>query len=498
MTATVEKRTPPAFLDGHPKQLFIGGEWVPAASGRTFDSINPSTGEVIGQLADGDAADIDRAVAAARRAFEGPWRKFTPAQRQNVLLALAELVDEYVDELRFIDTFDMGAPVSRRRGGSGSPEGLRYFAGWATKLSGETIPNSLPGSIFSYTLREPVGVVGSIIPWNNPSGMSLTKIAPVLATGCTMVLKPAEQACLSPLRLAELIQEKLDIPPGVINIVTGFGHTAGAALVAHDDVDKVAFTGSSFTGQEIVRAAAGNLKRVTLELGGKSPDVVFADANLELAVPGAGMAVFGNSGQTCVAGSRVFVERPVYEEFIERVSELARSLRVGNSLDPETQIGPLVSQGQLDRVTGYLDSARSEGAQATAGGARIVEGDLAKGYFVAPTVFRDVRDEMRIAREEIFGPVASVLPFDSVDEVARRANNTRFGLGAGCWTRDVSKAHRLAALIQSGSVWVNTYGLMDPAVPFGGYKMSGWGQELGSHSVDEYLSTKAVWINTDA
>ena len=495
MATTTTAVPMPEFLDDRPKSLLIDGRWVPAASGKTFPAVNPSTGAVIATLAEGDRADIDLAVAAARRAFGGPWARFTPQQRQNVLLRLADLVDAHFEELHLLDVVDMGVPISMTGGPGWFSEVLRYYAGWATKIEGETVANSAPGSFFSYTLKGPVGVVGSIIPWNGPLSSAIWKIAPVLATGCTMVLKPAEEAALSPLRLGELIGE-LDLPDGVVNIVTGFGETAGAALSAHPDVDKVAFTGSSATGQEIVRAAAGNLKRVSLELGGKSPDVIFADADLEAAVLGAGMGVFANSGQVCCAGTRVFVQRPVYDEFVDGVSKLANSLTVGNSLDPSTLIGPLVSETQLDRVTGYLDSGAAEGARATAGGARATDGALADGYFVPPTVFADVEDSMRIAQEEIFGPVASILPFNDIDEVGPRANSTQFGLGGGVWTRDVGKAHRLAAEINTGVVWVNSYGNFDPAMPFGGSKMSGWGKELSRHSIDEYVHVKAVWINT--
>jgi aldehyde dehydrogenase (NAD+) len=372
---------------------------------------------------------------------------------------------------------------------------LRYTAGWATKLTGETINLSQPGNFHAYTLREPVGVVGQIIPWNAPLMMAAWKLAPALATGCTVVLKPAEEAPLTSLRLGELCMEA-GVPPGVVNVVPGFGETAGAALASHPGVDKVAFTGSHVTGQSIVRASAGNLKRVSLELGGKSPDIVFADADLEAAVPGAAMAVFANSGQICSAGTRLFVEQKVYDEFVGKVAEFGKNLRVGNGLDPETQIGPLVSAQQLERVTGYLDVGAKEGANALTGGARLTEGPLAKGYFVPPTVFANVNDNMRIAQEEIFGPVISAIPFKDTDDLVARANSTMFGLGSGVWTRDVSKAHRMAKAIRAGSVWVNCYQAMDPAVPFGGYKMSGYGRESGQQHLEEYLNVKAVWIKT--
>ncbi len=487
----------PTLLDGAAKRLLIGGEWLPAASGRTFATINPSTGEVLAQLAEGDRADIDRAVDAARRAAEGPWKRFKPAQRQNVLLALAELVLEHYEELRLLDIVEMGAPISPglNAGAEEAAETLRYYAGWATKIHGETVTPSIPDAFFAYTLKQPVGVVGAIVPWNAPLSAAIEKIAPVLATGCTMVLKPAEEASLSPLRIGELIA-KLDLPPGVVNIVTGYGETAGVALTEHLGVDKIAFTGSSVTGQQIVRAAAGNLKRVSLELGGKSPDIILADADLEEAVAGAGMGVFWNSGQVCCAGTRLFVERAVHDEFVDRLAELARSLRVGDSMDPDTEIGPIISEQQLRRVTGYLESGCQQGARAVAGGTRLTDGVLANGFFVAPTVFADVEDKMLIARDEIFGPVASVLAFDTIDEVIHRANDTDFGLGGGVWTHDIGKAHRLAEEIRTGIVWINTYNQFDPAMPFGGCKMSGWGREMSIHSLDEYLNVKAVWVRT--
>src|SRR5712672_1384556 len=495
MPQTIEAVRHP-YANGEVKRMLINGEWVRAASGKTFETRNPATGDLLATVAEGDAEDINRAVGAARAAFEGPWSKFKPYERQALLLKIADLVEKHYDELSLLDTLDMGAPVTRTRGTKQRVLGmLRWYAGMATSIHGETIENSLPGEYFSYTLKEPIGVVGAIIPWNGPLGASIWKIGPALATGCTVILKPAEEAPLTPLRLGELILEA-GVPPGVVNIVPGFGETAGAALASHAGVDKVAFTGSHVTGQSIVRASAGNLKRVSLELGGKSPDIVFADADLDAAVPGAAMAVFANSGQICSAGTRLFVEHQVYDEFVGRVAEFGKKLQVGNGLDPNTQIGPLVSEQQMERVSGYLDIGQKEGAKALAGGARLTEGALSKGYFVPPTVFADVQDNMRIAQEEIFGPVISAISFKDSDELIQRANATTFGLGSGVWTRDVSKAHRVAKALRAGSVWVNCYQAMDPAVPFGGYKMSGYGRESGLQHLEEYLNVKAVWIKT--
>ena len=484
------------YADGSYKKMLIDGQWIDAASGKRFETHNPATGELLATVAEGAAEDINRAVAAARRAFEGPWSKVKPFERQALLLKLADLVEKNFEELSQLDTLDMGAPISRTRGNKLRVLGmLRYYAGQTTVLHGETIENSLPGDIFSYTLKEPVGVVGAIIPWNGPLAASIWKIGPAIATGCTVILKPAEEAPLTSLRLAELVLEA-GIPPGVVNVVPGYGETAGAALASHPDVDKVAFTGSHVTGQSIIRASAGNLKRVSLELGGKSPDIVFADADLDAAVPGAAMAVFANSGQICSAGTRLFVEQMIYDEFVGRVAEFGKKLKVGNGIDPNTQIGPLVSAQQMERVSGYLAIGQKEGARALAGGAPLTEGALSKGYFVPPTVFANVRDDMRIAQEEIFGPVISAIPFTDTDELIKRANATTFGLGSGVWTRDVSKAHHLAKSIRAGSVWVNCYQAMDPAVPFGGYKMSGYGRESGKEHLEEYLNVKAVWIKT--
>ena len=487
----------PAFLDGRTKKLLIGGKWVEAQSGKSFATKNPATGEILDAVAEGDAADVDLAVAAARRAFDGPWGRIKPAERQKLLLRIADLLEANIGEIALLDTLDMGMPLAFSQFVASGPvvQTFRFCAGQAVAIHGETLYPSVPGDVLAYTLKEPIGVVGGIVPWNGPAFNATWKIAPALAAGCTLVLKVAEQASLTALRMAELCQEA-GLPDGVLNVITGYGETAGAALAAHRDVDKVSFTGSTETGRHIIQASAGNIKKLTLELGGKSPNIVFNDADLEQAVPGAAMAAFGNSGQVCLAGTRLFVQSGIYDEFTQRVADFAKALVVGDPLDPATMIGPVVSEEQLDRISGYLAAGTAEGAEALAGGARLTDGALADGYFVPPTLFSGVRDDMKIAREEIFGPVISAMAFDDVDDVIDRANATDFGLASGVWTSNIHVASKVSRRLRAGTVWVNGYSLMDPAVPFGGYKMSGYGKESGSAHIEEYLATKAVWINT--
>ncbi|HEX6358640.1 aldehyde dehydrogenase family protein [Actinophytocola sp.] len=474
------------------KKLLIGGEWVDAASGRVFPTYDPATGERITDVAHGDATDIDRAVAAARRAFEGPWSRFTPTQRQSLLWKVGDALLARAEEFGQLESIDNGksAVIAAAVDVVWAANVFHYYAGWATKIEGRTITPSvpwMPGSEWhAYTLREPVGVCGQIIPWNFPLLMASWKIAPALTTGNTVVLKPAEQTPLTALLLGEILCE-LGLPDGVVNIVTGFGD-AGAALAAHDDVDKVAFTGSTEVGKKIVEAAQGNLKKVSLELGGKSPNIVFADADLEAAIAGSANAWLFNHGQSCVAGTRLFVEDSIFEEFTQGVAEFASQVKIGPGLDPTSQLGPVVSQEQLDRITGYLDQGRADGARALTGGQRV--GDT--GYYVEPTVLVDVRDDMSVVREEIFGPVVAAMPFSVDDGPVGAANNSTYGLAAGIWTRDISKAHRLARQIKAGSVWVNCYNGFDSAIPFGGYKQSGWGRELGEAALELYTQTKAV------
>ena len=473
-----------------PKKLLIDGKWVSASSSKTFDSIDPATGEVLARVAEGDKADIDLAVKAARRAFEsGPWAKMTASQRGRIIWKIADLLEEHTEEFAELETLDNGKPLSVSRVADVplAVDLFRYMAGWATKIEGSTIP--IAGPFLAYTRREPIGVVGQIIPWNFPLLMAAWKLGPALATGCTVVLKPAEQTPLSALRLGELALEA-GLPPGVLNIVTGFGETAGAALAAHPDVDKIAFTGSTEVGRLIVQAAAGNLKKVTLELGGKSPNIVFDDADMKQATAGAASAIFFNHGQCCCAGSRLFIEQKSFDQVVEGISEAAKKIKVGPGMNADSNMGPLVSEEQFRRVTGYMEAGIKEGAKAVVGGKKVGN----RGYFVEPTVLVNTTPNMKVVREEIFGPVVTAMPFQSVEEIAAEANNTPYGLAAGIWTKDIGKAHALANKLKAGTVWINCYNVFDAAMPFGGYKQSGWGREMGKQALELYTETKAVCV----
>jgi phenylacetaldehyde dehydrogenase len=476
------------------RKMLINGKWVEAASGKTFVTYNPATGEVLARVAEGDREDIDRAVKAARNAFaSGRWPQLTPSERGRAIWKLADLLEENLEEFAELESLDNGKPqkIARVADVPLAVDLLRYMAGWATKIEGNTIPISVPyapgAKFLAYTLREPVGVVGQIIPWNFPLLMAAWKLGPALATGNTVVLKPAEQTPLTALRLGELFQEA-GFPDGVVNIVPGYGETAGAALAAHPGVDKVAFTGSTEVGKLILQAAAGNLKKVSLELGGKSPNVVFADVDLDAAIAGAASAIFFNHGQCCCAGSRLYVENSIFDKVVEGVAEHAKKINVGSGQDESTDMGPLVSAEQLNRVCGYLESGFSEGAKAVVGGGR--HGD--KGYFVKPTVLVNTNEKMKVVQEEIFGPVVTAIPFSDPAELVTQANDSVYGLAAGVWTRDIQKAHRLAAQLRAGTVWINCYNIFDAALPFGGYKQSGWGREMGHEVLEQYTEVKAV------
>jgi len=478
------------FLDRTPSML-IDGSWVPALSGETFATVDPATGEELARVPAAGRADVDRAVRAARDALEnGPWSRTTPAERARLVWRLAELIDENADELAQLETLDQGKPLSVARGADvpGSAETFRYMAGWATKIEGSTIPIGVPDTLVAYTRREPIGVVGQIVPWNFPLAMAAWKLAPALAAGCTVVLKPAEETPLSTLRLGELIQQA-GFPDGVVNILTGFGETAGAALAEHPDIDKIAFTGSTEVGRSIIRASAGNLKRVTLELGGKNPSIVMGDADLDRAIPGVFRGAFANAGQVCTAGSRVYAHASVYDKVVAELTRRASDMAVGPGLAPDVDMGPLVSSAQFTRVNGLVGEGVAAGASVTTGGTRW-EGP---GYFVEPTVFTDVRPDMSIMREEIFGPVVAVGRFDDLDDLVTQVNDTIYGLAAEVWTRDVSVAHHLAAKIKAGTVWINGRS-MDIALPFGGFKQSGWGREKGAEGIEAYTQTKTVVI----
>jgi aldehyde dehydrogenase (NAD+) len=473
------------------QELLVYGKRVPACSGRYFETFDPATERVIARVAEGDAADIDSAVRSARAAFEGPWGQMRASERGHLLLRLADLIRRDEDELVDLESLDSGKPVSaiRRQDLPAVLDTLSYYAGWPDKINGQVIPARRDA--LTYTVREPLGVVGAIIPWNFPLMIGMWKIAPALACGCTVVLKPAELTPLTALRVGELAMEA-GFPPGVLNVVPGFGKTAGAALVDHPDVDKVTFTGSPAVGRQILRGAAGNLKRVTLELGGKSANIIFPDANLDMAVKAAAAGIFFNSGQVCSAGSRILAHEDIYEEVVERLAARARTVRVGDPKDTATSMGPLVSAIQMKRVLDYIDVGRNEGARIATGGER----PAGSGYFVEPTVFADVRHDMRISQEEIFGPVAAVIPFRDDEDAMRLANGTSYSLAAGVWSADITRVHHFARCLKAGTVWVNTFGPTDVRLPWGGVRDSGFGREHGEMAIENFTEPKTVWINT--
>ncbi|MFE4707274.1 aldehyde dehydrogenase family protein [Peribacillus simplex] len=478
------------FLKGT-KKLLINGELVEAASGKTFETLDPSNGKVLAVVSEAGPEDVDKAVKAARSAFDnGPWKKMSASERSRLIYKLADLMEEHKEALAQLDTLDNGKPIGETTNADVplAIDHFRYYAGWTTKIVGQTIP--VAGNYFNYTRHEAVGVVGQIIPWNFPLLMAAWKLGAALATGCTIVLKPAEQTPLSALYLGQLALEA-GFPPGVLNVIPGFGETAGSPLVDHPDVDKIAFTGSTSVGKMIMRQASGTVKKISLELGGKSPNIILPDADMSKAIPGALMGIMFNQGQVCCAGSRLYIQKKSYDNVVADLVSHAKNIKQGAGLDPSTQIGPLVSSEQMERVGSYIEKGKSEGAEVVTGG-NYGQGE---GYFVTPTIFAGVEDEMTIAKEEIFGPVVAAMPFDDLDDVINRANNSEYGLAAGLWTQDVKKAHYVANELKAGTVWVNCYNAFDAASPFGGYKQSGIGREMGSYALDNYTEVKSVWIN---
>ncbi len=482
-----------AFL-ARPGKMLIGNQWLGAASGEWMESLDPATGKAIGKVPAGGEADVNLAVIAARRAFLGSWRKMSPYERGRLLQKAAALIEKHGDELAQLITLENGKPLwEAKKEVATAVSWTEYYAGWTTKLLGDTIPVSLPGQFLNYTVREPIGVVAGITPPNYPLTMPLYKAVPALATGNAIIIKPSEDTPLVAIRLAELFLEA-GLPEGVFNVVTGYGETAGAALADHNDVDKITFTGSTDVGRLLVKASAGNLKKVSLELGGKSPNIVFADADLEAALKGVFMGIFFCQGEICSAGSRLFVEESIYDNFVARLAEMAKALKLGHGLDTETQMGPLVSRDQQKRVLDYIRLGREAKGNPLAGG-KAPDGLLAGGFFVEPTVFANVTNEMRIAREEIFGPVVCALPFKDLPDAIQKGNDTPFGLAAGVWTKDLRKAHQAAAALDAGTVWVNCYNAFDNASPWGGFKQSGWGREKGPYGLDLFTQIKSVIIN---
>ncbi len=480
-----------AFLRA-PKKLLIGGKWVDAQSGRTLTVTDPATGEPLAEAAEGDKADVDLAVKAARRATTA-WNDVTPAERARVLWKLADLMEERQEIFAQLESLDTGKPINETAAVDVplAIEHFRYFAGWTTKLTGDVLPVSFPGDYLTYTRREPLGVVGAITAWNFPLMFAAWKLAPALATGNTVVVKPSEVTPLTTLLLGELCAEA-GLPPGAVNVVPGYGPTVGAALSGHPEIDKVSFTGSTHVGRQIMIAAAQNFKRVTLELGGKSPNIIFPDADMSVAVQGVFAGLFYNQGEVCTAGSRVFIPKREFDRVVSALADRAGKVRQGPGISPKTQMGPLVSQTHMDRVLGYIETGRAEGAEVLSGGGR--NDEAGSGYFVKPTVLVGT-DEMSVAREEIFGPVLTALPFEDIDDVVRRANATPYGLAAGIWTSDIKKAIKVAHALKAGMVWINGYNMMDAASPWGGFKQSGIGREMGSYALDSYTEVKSVWVN---